>query len=114
MRENSENMALVLCFGLILSCCAAQTILELPTKRLDQVGIGYNILLADPMLGQGADPGLNLAYKVFNFTWKLNKTTQDSEWLIPDQLSSALSTACNFTTTTYTYNGMQSYYNSQS
>ena len=70
-----------------------------PPKGVHFVGIGYNLLKANPEGGGlsrgGVDPGLLITRKIFKLTYEKNKKSADLEYLVPDQVSFAPRSSSN-------------------
>ena len=64
-----------------------------PPQGIHFVGIGYNLLKANPQGGGlstgGVDPGLLTSLKVLKLTYEKNKNSTDLVYLVPDQVSFA-------------------------
>ena len=86
-----------------------------PPKGVHFVGIGYNLLKANPEGGAlsrgGVDPGLLITRKIFKLTYEKNKKSSDLEYLVPDQVSFAprSSSNCQENTKTEVVTGTKSY-----
>ena len=100
---------LFIVFGVVMVTHAAQD----PPKGLHFVGIGYNLLKANPEGGDlsvgGVDPGLLLTRKIFQLTWKTNKLSVDKQFNVPDQVRFAPRQSCVETNTTGVVFGTKSY-----
>ena len=70
-----------------------------PPKGIHFVGIGYNLLKANPEGGGlsrgGVDPGLLITRKIFKLTYEKNKKSTNLEYLVPDQVSFAPRSSSN-------------------
>ena len=70
-----------------------------PPKGIHFVGIGYNLLKANPEGGGlsrgGVDTGLLITRKIFKLTYEKNKKSTDLVYLVPDQVSFAPRSSSN-------------------
>ena len=86
-----------------------------PPRSLGYVGVGYNLLEANPEGGDlstgGIDPGLRPNRKYFNLTYQNNKISTDLKYLIPDQLSYEPHTSCLTLESNEVVTGTKSYQN---
>lgn len=102
----SESFRINLVFALILLVNVWGTTSTLPKLPLF-IGKGYNILLGNPLSGEGVDPGFQ--HEIFEFTYAKNETTEDGKFLLPDGISHRKTTACSFSTEISQYRGSLSY-----
>jgi hypothetical protein len=63
-------------------------------RRLDTVGAGYNIYEGNPLFSDKGDEGIKSSGNVFNLSFSENKSTQDGNYRIPNEVDSGYLKLC--------------------
>ena len=103
------------CLVLILLLPAlslSATTLPIP-NAIKYIGIGYNIIDGNPEGGSkvsgGVDPGIMVSRRIFKLTYDNEKTTNDNEYRVPDEVEFQHRSSAYTSKETDTFYGTKSY-----